>query len=112
VKFDVNLTYDTSSEQLQRITLDLHQAIRQHRRTNEEVKIAFYSLAPHAKNLMVQYFIDTMDWNEYIDIKQEINYIIVDLVEKHGAEFAYPTTTVHLPAEAQEPPLREKPAGA
>lgn len=112
VKFDVNLTYDTSSEQLQRITLDMHQAIRQHRRTNEEVKIAFYSLAPHAKNLMVQYFIDTMDWNEYIDIKQEINYIIVDIVEKHGAAFAYPTTTVHLPAEAQEPPLREKPAGA
>ena len=112
VKFDVNLTYDTSSEKVKSITDDMYQAIQQHPRTTEEVKIAFYSLAPHAKNLMVQYFIDTMDWNEYIDIKQEINYIIVDIVEKHGAAFAYPTTTVHLPAETQDLSQREKPAEA
>jgi MscS family membrane protein len=108
VKFDVNLTYDTSSDQLKNITADMHEAIRQHPRTNEEVKIAFYSLAPHAKNLMVQYFIDTMDWNEYIDIKQEINYLIVDIVEKHKGQFAYPTTTLHLPGEAEGNPLKER----
>jgi MscS family membrane protein len=108
VKFDVTLTYDTSSEQLKSITADIQQAIEQHPRTNQDVKIAFYSLSPHSKDIMVQYFIDTMDWNEYIDIKQEINYVIVDIVERHGAQFAFPTTTIHLPAEGEGAALRER----
>jgi MscS family membrane protein len=108
VKFDINLTYDTSSEQLKNITAELQQAIENHPRTNQEVKVAFYSLSAHAKDIMVQYFIDTMDWNEYIDIKQEINYIIVDIVEKNGAQFAYPTTTVHLSGEEEGASLRER----
>ena len=37
-----------------------------------------------------------MDWDEYIDVKQEINFKIVEIVEKNGARFAFPTTTVHL----------------
>lgn len=108
VKFDVNLTYDTSSEQIKSITADIHQAIEHHPRTNQEVKVAFYALSAHSKDIMVQYFIDTMDWNEYIDIKQEINYLIVDIVEKHGAEFAFPTTTVHLPGDSEGMSLKER----
>lgn len=107
VKFAINLTYDTTSAQLKSIIQDLQTAIQAHPRTNAEVKIAFYALSAHSKDIMVQYFIDTMDWNEYIDIKEEINYLIVDIVEKHGAAFAFPTTTVHLPDDAEDS-LREK----
>lgn len=50
---------------------------------------------------MVLYFVDTMDWNEFIDIKEEINYRIVEIVEAHGASFAFPTQTLYLhPEEA------------
>ena len=112
VKFDVNLTYDTSSQQLQEITADMQRAIEAHPRTNQDVKVAFYALAAHAKDIMVQYFIDTMDWNEYIDIKQEINYLIVEIVEKHGAHFAFPTTTVHLPGNNEGGSLKENPQEA
>lgn len=97
VKFDINLTYDTTSEQIREIVKDFQAFIESHPRTNQDVKIAFYSLSTHSKDIMVQYFIDTMDWHEYIDIKEEINYGIVEVVEKHHAEFAFPSTTIYLP---------------
>jgi MscS family membrane protein len=37
-----------------------------------------------------------MDWLVYLDVKQEINLKIMEIVKKHGSDFAYPTTTVYL----------------
>lgn len=45
---------------------------------------------------MVLYFVESMDWNEYVNIKEEITYKVVEIVERHGAEFAYPTQTVYF----------------
>ncbi len=95
-KFDVNLTYETTSEQIKKIVTDIQQAVDEHPRTNQDGRVRFMNLGPSSKDIMIQYFVDTMDWDEYIDVKQEINFKIVEIVEKYGAEFAFPTTTVHL----------------
>jgi MscS family membrane protein len=101
--FDINLTYDTTSEQIRAITRDIQEYIDNHPRTNQDGRIRFLKLGAHSKDVMVLYFVDTMDWNEYIDIKEEINYKIVEIVERHGAEFAFPTQTLHLQRTAPKP---------
>lgn len=95
-RFDIALTYKTRSEQMRAITKDIQEFVDNHPRTNQDGRVRFLSLGPHSKDVMVQYFVDTMDWNEFIDIKEEINYKIVEIVEQHGAEFALPTQTVYL----------------
>lgn len=100
-KFDITLTYSTTSAQIRAITRDIQEYIDQHPRTNQDGRIRFLNLGPHSKDVMVLYFVDTMDWNEFIDIKEEINYRIVEIVEAHGASFAFPTQTLYLhPEEA------------
>lgn len=105
-KFDINLTYDTTSEQIRAITRDIQEYVDSHPRTNQDGRVRFLNLGPHSKDVMVLYFVDTMDWNEFIDIKEEINYRIVEIVEKHGAEFAFPTQTLYLqqPSDKPQPP--------
>ncbi|GAB3825724.1 mechanosensitive ion channel family protein [Pontibacter rugosus] len=110
--FNINLTYDTTSEQMRSITRDIQEYIDQHPRTNQDGRIRFLSLGAHSKDVMVLYFVDTMDWNEYIDIKEEITYKIVEIVESHGAEFAFPTQTLHLQqvqADQPHPPAPNQP---
>ncbi|WP_205500628.1 mechanosensitive ion channel family protein [Rufibacter psychrotolerans] len=102
VKFDVMLTYGTTSEQLKAIVTDIQQFIDNYPRTNQDGRVRFMNLSPHAKEIMVLYFIDTVDWDEYINIKEEINYQIVKVVEKHGAAFAFPTQTVYVKREEIE----------
>ncbi|PRY11021.1 MscS family membrane protein [Pontibacter ummariensis] len=102
-KFDINLTYNTTSEQIRAITNDIQEFIDHHPRTSQEGRIRFLNLGPHSKDVMVLYFVDTMDWNEYIDIKEEINYKIVDIVAQHGAEFAFPTQTLYMHPAAPAP---------
>lgn len=97
-RFDVNLTYETTSDQIRQITAEIQQYINDHPRTNQDGKIAFTALSAYSKDIMIQYFVDTMDWIEYVDVKEEINYKIVEIVEKNQADFAFPSTTVYLPA--------------
>jgi MscS family membrane protein len=95
-KFDICLTYDTTSEQIKAITRDIQEYIDNHPRTNQDGRIRFMNLGAYSKDVMVLYFVDTMDWNEYIDIKEEITYKIVEIVKRHGADFAFPTQTLQL----------------
>ena len=45
---------------------------------------------------MVLYYINSMDYGLYLELKQEINFNIMEIVEKHGSDFAFPTQTVHI----------------
>ncbi|MCJ8166850.1 mechanosensitive ion channel family protein [Pontibacter sp. E15-1] len=104
-KFDINLTYGTTSEQIRAISREIQEYIDHHPRTNQEGRIRFLNLGAHSKDVMILYFVDTMDWNEFIDVKEEVNYKIVEIVERNGAEFAFPTQTLHLQRPTHTPPL-------
>ena len=47
-------------------------------------------------DIMILYFIDTMDWSVFLKIKEEVNFEIMRIVEAHNADFAFPTQTIHL----------------
>jgi MscS family membrane protein len=95
-RFNIGLTYQTTSEQLSNIVKDIQDFINQHPNTNQEGQVRFSEFGDSSLNIMVQYFVDTMDWDVYLNVKQEINFQIMAIVKKHEANFAYPTTTVFL----------------
>ena len=47
-------------------------------------------------NFFVYTFTKTTEWTEFHEIKEEILLLISDVVHKHGADFAFPTQTLHL----------------
>lgn len=96
VKFDIGLTYDTTQEQLESIVREIQALIDDHPHTNQDGEIHFMEFGASSLNIMVLYFIDTMDWSVFLNIKEELNYKIMQIVSKHGAEFAFPTQTIHL----------------
>ena len=96
VKFNIGLTYDTSVEQIKKITGDLQVFLEKHEKTNEETKVRFMDFGPSSLDVMVLYYIKNPEWNEFVNIKQEINFEIMNIVAKHKSDFAFPTTTVNI----------------
>ncbi|WP_018476475.1 mechanosensitive ion channel family protein [Pontibacter roseus] len=96
VKFDLRLTYDTTSEQIKAITTELQQYIDAHPQTNQDGRVRFQDFGTSSKDVMVLYFVELLDWNEYINVKEEIAYKIVEIVERHGVQFAIPAQTLHF----------------
>ncbi len=48
-------------------------------------------------NFFIYTFTRTTVWTEYHEVKERVMLAISDIVEKHGAEIAFPTTTIHVP---------------
>ena len=95
-RFNICLTYGTSQQQIIAIVKEIQNYINNHTHTNQEGKVVFTEFGSSSLDIMVQYFVDTMDWDVFLNVKQEINLKIMEAVKNHGSEFAYPTTTVYL----------------
>ena len=65
------------------------------------------SFGPSALEIMIYTFTKTTEWTEYHMVKEDVLLRIAGIIEKHGAELAFPTQTVHLQqpdAEGDSPP--------
>lgn len=72
--------------------------------TRQTLIVNFNAFAPSSLDFFVYTFTKTTDWIRFHEIKQDVMLLIVKIIEKHGAECAFPTTTLHLagpPPEAK-----------
>ena len=97
--FTIGVLYGTKAEQIKAIVEDIQKLIDEHPHTNQDGKVRFSSFGSSSLDIMVLYFVDTMDYGVFLDVKQEINYKIMEIVANHGSDFAYPTQTIHLHKE-------------
>jgi MscS family membrane protein len=96
VKFNIGLTYETSSEQIKAIVTDIQEMINKHAKTNQDGRVRFQEFGSSSLDIMVMYFVDSPKWEDLIDVKEDVNYKIMEIVKKHNSDFAFPSTTVYL----------------
>lgn len=101
VRSVIGLTYGTTIEQMQAVVTDIQKLVDEHNHTNQDGQVRFLEFGPSSLDIVVVYFIDTMDYSVFLDVKQEINFEIMRIVQRHGTDFAFPTTTVHLAANTE-----------
>ena len=59
-------------------------------------RIHFREFGDFSLNYEVVYYVETSDYNKYMDVQQEINLAIKEAFEKEKIEFAFPTRTLHI----------------
>ncbi|NEU09197.1 mechanosensitive ion channel [Flavihumibacter sp. R14] len=95
MKFNVALKYTTQAPVMLRISKEIEEYVNKHEGTGNDALVTFDSFGEFALNLQVLYFIEVVDYNEYMKIRQELNYGIMDIITRNGAEFAFPSQTVY-----------------
>ena len=96
VKFNIGLTYDTTIEQIKNIVNDIQKLVDDHPMTNEDGRVRFLSFGGSSLDIMVLYYVNSPEWEDLIDTQQKINYSIIEIVDKHNSEFAFPSTSVYI----------------
>ncbi|RYG02815.1 MAG: mechanosensitive ion channel, partial [Chitinophagaceae bacterium] len=90
VKFDIGLTYETSSESIKAIIAELTSYLKEHPDTIDAT-VALDSFGDSSLNVQVIYLVPMKKEFELIKIKERVNFKAIEIVEKFGSEFAYPT---------------------
>ena len=94
-RFQIGILYSTPIEKIKLIVAEIKEYLDQHPNTNQDGTAKFFEFGDSSLEILVQYFVDTMDWNVYLDVKQEINFKIIEIVRKHGSEFAFPSRSIY-----------------
>lgn len=93
VQFSFGLIYDTSSEKIEK-ALELTKQVVSSVELVDFDRVHFKEYGDFSLNFEVVYYVNTSDYNKYMDVQQEINLKLKKAFEKERIEFAYPTQTV------------------
>lgn len=97
VSFKVGATYDTSSEKLKIIIERIINMLNTQPMVKENSAfVKFDNFSPNSLEILIQYMVNTGDYGEYMNVKHEINFKIIDLFEAEDISFAFPSVSVYM----------------
>ena len=95
VVFAFGVTYSTPTEKLKKIN-QIVKGIIDRAELADLDRVHFKEFADSSLNFEIVYFLNSSDYNRYMDTQQAINLSLKEEFEKEGIEFAFPTQTVFL----------------
>ncbi|GAB3899246.1 mechanosensitive ion channel family protein [Larkinella knui] len=103
-KFYLRLALDTPADTLRTIVDDIRQWIDNQPKINQNpALIQFDTFGESSLDILIQYYAATADYREFNKIKEEVNYQLISIVEKHSGRFAFPTRMVYLRSQTESP---------
>lgn len=106
LRTDVDLTYDTSPEQIESIRVALESALRSHEKIwPDTVRVHVVAFTDSAIRLNIVSWFQTTDWNEFLRIRHEMLLQFIRIIRDQGASFAFPSRTIyHVTQPGQSAP--------
>ena len=98
IKTRIGLTYSTTKEQLQNILNDIKNMLKSHPKIDKKATmiVNFDEFEDSSLSIFIYCFTNTAVWTEYLQIREDINLKIMDIVQKHKAEFAFPSQSIYV----------------
>lgn len=98
----IGVRYDDFAK-IDKIITDIREYILSHDDVADDAarRVHFTKYNDSSLDILVQCYAKTQDHTKFMDIQQTVLLGIGEIIEKHGAEIAYPTRTIHRFAEKE-----------
>jgi len=104
LRTDVDVTYGTSTGEIDAIRDAIEARIRAHpKHWPGAVRVHVVALTDSAIRLRVFAWFDTPDWGEFLDIRHRLLLDFIDIVEQHGSSMAFPSRTIYHVTQPSDP---------
>jgi len=104
IKLLVGITYDTPREKIKNIVKEIKQMLLDHPNIDKNLTLLvnFYEFADSSLNIFVYCYADTSNWAKWLDIKEDVQFKIMEIVERNGSSFAFPSQSVYIEKVPEE----------
>lgn len=94
----IGIRYDDAAK-MRVIVEDVKKMLDEHEDIDHDliVMVNFNEFAASSLNFFIYCLTKTTVWAEYHAVKQDVMLKIIDIIDAHGAECAFPTRTLHIP---------------
>lgn len=121
IKMNIGVKYDSKSSDINQAVLDIREMLSKHdgiatlntkieQSAKQEAKMLSYDDSHGIKknllvyldefgassiNILVYCFTKTVDWAKWLEVKEDIMYRIMEILEKNNLEFAFPSMSIY-----------------
>ena len=95
-KFVIGLTYNSTAEQVKLIRTDILKILETNKLTTNDPIVRFTDFGDSSLNILVQYLAYTKGYQDFLELNETINFQIMEIVQKHKAEFAFPSQSIYI----------------
>ncbi|MCK5427028.1 MAG: mechanosensitive ion channel family protein, partial [Thermodesulfovibrionia bacterium] len=93
----LSLPYETTQEQVRTIILGLENMLRNHPNVHKEpIQVSFIEIGNYSLAIDVFAYVATGNYGEYKKIAEQLNFQIMDIVERAGARLALPSQKMYI----------------
>lgn len=97
----LGLVYGTTASQLRLVTDEIGRLLANHPRVwQKNTRVRFRGFGESALEVEVLCWIVGSEFDEFLAVAEEINFAIMELVERAGTTFAFPSRTIYSAQEA------------
>ncbi|MEX2488675.1 MAG: mechanosensitive ion channel family protein [Pseudomonadales bacterium] len=100
----IGVRYDDAGK-VRAIVDDVSEMLKNHPdiEQNRTLMVNFNAFAASSLDFFIYAFTKTTVWTEYHGVKQNVLLAVLDIIDSHGAEVAFPTSTIHISPAEPEP---------
>lgn len=103
----LNLTYDTSPEQIEAFVEGIKAIIKSTEEINQtNYEVHFNGYGAHSLDILVYLFFEVKDWSSQLQLQHNFLLEVMRLAKEVGVEFAYPTQTLHIDSFHKDEPRK------
>ncbi|SFV51718.1 Potassium efflux system KefA protein / Small-conductance mechanosensitive channel [hydrothermal vent metagenome] len=102
IKMRIGLTYSTSTQTMQKILREIREMLQNHPQIHKEPLFVYFDeFGASSLDLFFYLFTKTAVWEEYLQIREDINLKIIEIVQKNGSDFAFPSQSIYFENELE-----------
>lgn len=103
ITFRIGVTYSTKREKIQACIKQMREMLTEHESVHKEtVFVYFDQFNDSSLDIFLYFFTVTTNWQKFLEVKEDINYKIMDILEKEDVNFAFPSRSIYIEQEEKE----------
>ena len=93
----LTVRYETTPDQLRYILVEIRKLLYSHERIiSDTPRVRFINFGAYSLDIEVLAYINSIDWAEFLAIREDIFLRIMDIIEASGTGFAFPSQTLYM----------------
>ena len=103
ITFNLGVTYTTPKEKLAKCVAGIETMLRTHEEIHPEtIFVTFDSFNSSSLHIFIYCFTNTTAWGEFLKVKENVNFKILEILEQEGVSVAFPSRSVYFQNQLPE----------
>ncbi|MFZ3578979.1 mechanosensitive ion channel family protein [Virgibacillus sp. DJP39] len=103
ISFHLGVTYDTPKIKLEIVIEGIRELLQNHQEIHQDtIFVTFDHYNDSSLDIFLYFFTKTTDWKKFLLVKEEINFSIMQILEKERVSVAFPSRTVYFSSDEEK----------